>query len=452
MASYEEQFLSKVIDENAISAITRYRIEESDMPTAAGRNALRFVMDYAKQNGGQAPSYATFVAENPDVTYIPDVTDSFDYMAKQMKSFSAKMRIKQLIEKELPTIFSDKDGITTAELLKEKFEQIIIGTNVRNKIGTDVKQDTDNFLREYQNRKEGKSFRIWKSKFPTINRVIGGYLGGNMYTWYGRSGRGKSVLTMEDGALEPATQGANVLVWSMEMPWFQWLARAYSSLSARNNLCQAEINGQVFEAGFENKAMLHGKLPEEFEEGLRGFLVGLNESLAGSITLRAVDDEDFDDRSLRALEADIIATKADVVVIDPFYYLDYEKNTSKTTGGDAAATSMKLRRLAGKYGVVMHVITQADEVSDDRDEEGNRELTPPKRAEIKKTKQVLEDAAVVLGIDSLNDEGRGIISLGKGRDGGEDTEVEIVYLPNYGIVREPDTIESSSNFSAILSS
>nr|WP_275444606.1 AAA family ATPase [Paenibacillus sp. ACRRX] len=316
-------------------------------------------------------------------------------------------------------------------------------TSVRNKIGTDVKKDIDVFLREYQNRKDGKSFRVWLSKFPTINRVIGGYLGGNMYTWYGRSGRGKSVFTMEE-ALEAAVQGANVLIWSMEMPKFQWMARAYSSLSARDNIVQAEVNGQVFAAGFENTAMLRGKLPEEFEEGLHSFLVGLNESLAGTITLRAVDDKDFDDRSLRALEADIIATKADVVIIDPFYYLDYERNTSKTTGGDAAATSMKIRRLTGKYGVVTHAITQADEIKDDRDEEGNRELNPAKRAEIKKTKQVLEDAAAVFGIDSLNEEGRGIISLGKGRDGGEDTEVEVVYLPNYGIVREI-TIDTNAN-------
>ena len=76
-------------------------------------------------------------------------------------------------------------------------------------------------------------------------------------------------------------------------------------------------------------------------------------------------------------------------------------------------------------------------VRDDTDEDGNRELRPPKRAEIKKTKSVLEDATNTFGIDTLD--GRGIIEIGKGRNGGEGTQVEVLYLPNYGIVRQMDT-------------
>lgn len=435
MANYGEQYFSKVIDNNDVQAFTRFGIEESDFPTEAERKAYRFVRDYAEQNRGQAPSYATFVAENPDIVYIPDVTDSFEYMARKMKSFSAKLQAKRLIEQEFPTIFAENDGISALEALKKRSEEIILRTSVRSKIGTNVKADIDVFLSEYQNRKDGKSFRIWKSKFPSVNREIGGYLSGNMYVWYGRSGRGKSVFTMEE-ALEAAMQGANVLVWAMEMSRFEWMARAYSSLSARQGIAQAEVNGEVFAAGFENKAMLIGNLPEDFEESLRGFLSQLNEMIPGNITLRAADDEDFENRSLRALEANIVTLKPDVLVIDPFYYLDYERNTSKTAGGDAAATSMRLRRITGRYGIVTHVITQADEVKEREDDEGMRELNPPQRGEIKKTKQVLEDAANVFGIDSVAKEGRGVIAIGKGRNGGEDTEVEVVYLPNYGIVKE----------------
>lgn len=436
MANYGEQMFSKVVDNNDVQAFVRFSIEESDFPTEAERKAYRFIREYAEQNRGQAPSYATFQAENPDIVYIPDVTDSFEYMAKQMKSFSAKLQAKRLIEQEFPTIFAENDGLTAVELLKKRSEEIILRTHVRKSIGTDIKNAGDVFLSEYQKRKDGVSFRIWKSKFPSINREIGGYLSGNMYTWYGRSGRGKSVFTMEDGALESAMQGADVLVWAMEMSRFEWLARAYSSLSARQGIVEAEINGEMFAAGFENKAMLMGNLPEEFEESLRGFLAQLNEMIPGNIILRAADDEDFEDRSLRALEADIIALKPDVVLIDPFYYLDYERNTSKTTGGDAAATSMRLRRITGRYGIVTHAITQADEVKEREDDEGMRELNPPQRGEIKKTKQVLEDAVNVFGIDSVAKEGRGVIAIGKGRNGGEDTEVEVVYLPNYGIVKE----------------
>ncbi|MNV55581.1 hypothetical protein D3C71_1478180 [compost metagenome] len=85
---------------------------------------------------------------------------------------------------------------------------------------------------------------------------------------------------------------------------------------------------------------------------------------------------------------------------------------------------------------MLHVITQADENPSEKSDDGVREMKPPKRAEIKKTKAVLEDASNTFGIDTLSQEGRGIIELGKGRNGGEDTRVEIVYLPNFGIVRE----------------
>jgi replicative DNA helicase len=246
-------------------------------------------------------------------------------------------------------------------------------------------------------------------------------------------------------AIEAAAQGANVLVWAMEMSRFEWMARAYSSISARAGIVNANIDGIDYEAGFENRALLTGKLSDEFEAGFEVFLTQMaeGEHLPGNITLRAADDADFFKRDVKQLEADILATKADVVVVDPIYLMDYEANTSKVAGGDVANTSKRIRRLAGLTGAVIHVITQADEVKDDRDDDGNRELRAPKRAEIKKTKAVLEDAANVFGIDTLD--GSGIIEIGKGRNGGEGTQVEVLYLPNYGIVREVATGEAAVN-------
>jgi replicative DNA helicase len=328
--------------------------------------------------------------------------------------------------------------------LQSEVESIKLNTNTSSKIGTDVKADAESFLDEYRKRKAGESFKLWQSKFSSINREIGGYYSGNMYTWHGRSGRGKSVFTMEE-AIEAAAQGANVLIWAMEMSRFEWMARAYSSISARAGIVNANIEGVNYEAGFENRALLTGGLSDEFEAGFEVFLLQLaeGEHLPGNITLRAADDVDFFNRGVKQLEADILATKADVVVVDPIYLMDYEANTSKVAGGDVANTSKRIRRLAGLTGSVIHVITQADEVKDDRDDDGNRELRAPKRAEIKKTKAVLEDAANVFGIDTLD--GAGIIEIGKGRNGGEGTQVEVLYLPNYGIVREVATGEAVAN-------
>ena len=440
--NYTSLLFSKLIDSNDPGVLKRHNIERSDMPTDADKRIYDFITSYAEQNRGQAPSYATMVGEFSDFTYVEQVSDGYEYLTRQIKSQSAKLALKDLIENKLSEAFAKTDGNILLDDLIDDLKSIKIDTNIRSQIGTNIKTDTDAFLDEYRRRKSGDSFKIWRSKFPLVNEQIGGYLSGNLYTWYGRSGRGKSVFTMEE-AIESAFQGANVLIWALEMSKFEWMARAYSSISAREGLIVDKINGVDYEVGFENKALLMGGLDEEFEAAFEIFLATINEKIPGNIIVRAVDDEDFYQRGVKQLEADIIQTKADVVVIDPIYYLDYEANTSKTAGGDVANTSKKLRHIAGYTKSVIHVITQAEEVRDDTDEDGNRELRPPKRAEIKKTKAVLEDAANTFGIDTLD--GEGIIEIGKGRNGGEGTRVNVLYLPNYGIVRQMDTGEEAAS-------
>jgi hypothetical protein len=444
---HTQLLFSKVIDANDVAILTRYGITERDLPTEGDRQVFRFVTSYADKNRGAAPSYAEVTAQCPDFNYTPMVSDSYEYLAREIKKHSAKVQFAELVNGKLGEQFENvgqKDIFKLFEWLQSEVESIKINTNTSSKIGTDIKADAESFLDEYRKRKDGESFKIWRSKFATINEQIGGYYSGNMYTWHGRSGRGKSVFTMEE-AIEAAAQGANVLIWACEMSRFEWMARAYSSISARAGIVNANIEGVNYEAGFENRALLTGGLSEEFEAGFEVFLLQLaeGEHLPGNITVRAADDVDFFNRGVKQLEADINATKADVVVVDPIYLMDYEANTSKVAGGDVANTSKRIRRLAGLTGSVIHVITQADEVKDDRDDEGNRELRAPKRAEIKKTKAVLEDAANVFGIDTLD--GAGIIEIGKGRNGGEGTQIEVLYLPNYGIVREAETGEAVAN-------
>jgi replicative DNA helicase len=438
---YGLMLLSKVIDNNDVAALARFGITESDFATEAERQAYRFIVDYAEANRGQAPSYATVAAEVDGFTYIPEVADSYEYLARQIKSYAAKMAAVELLQNQAPKVFEEKDGNSFIEWLISEAERIKIRTGVRNKIGTDVKADADKFLAEYERRKAGESFRVWKSRFPFINKAIGGYVSGNLYVVYGRSGRGKSAITDEEG-IEMAMQGATVLIWSMEMGWYELMVRIYTSVSGRIGVSVAELDGIDMEAGFDSRDLRYGKLSEEFEKKFREFLASINAVIPGRIIVRAVDDEDFVRRDLRQLEADIIETKADVVIIDPFYYLDYEKNTSKTTGGDAAETSKKLRRLAGRTKAVVFAITQADEVDGKEDDDGERELRLPERSEVKKTKQLLEDAALLIAVDTNAKQGRGLIGINKGRDGGEGEQAEILYLPQIGVIREMETGEA----------
>lgn len=449
MAVTGQQLLSKLIDAGTTQALSKYNVKRSDFPTPAEQAAFDFIDGYAKENGGAAPSYATFVANVRNVTYIPGVTDSFEYLAGQLKDATGKRELAALLNS--PELERDFDALSTESFinsLTERANQIKIKTRTSVPKMTDISTSGGRFLEEFRARKSGTSFKIWRSKFGTINEQIGGYFSGNTYAWYARSGRGKSVMVMEDG-IESAFQGAVVLVWALEMSEYEWMARAYSSISARISDTVKRIEGVDYTVGFDNRAMLMGKLDDAYERGLVAFIEMLGEIIPGRIVLRAADSEGFSQRSIAQLEADINEIDADVVIIDPIYLMDYEKNTSHVAGGDVAATSVKLKRLAGQTKTVIHVVTQAEEDAKEKNEDGTRELSPPPRAGIKKSKAILEDAANVFGIDTLAQEGRGVIELGKGRNGGEDTRVEIVYLPNYGVVRELDAQGQAEQFAGV---
>ena len=441
--NYGVLMLSKVIEQNDPNALLRFNITAEDLPTEGERKALRYITEYAEKHGGQAPTAEMVANEVPDFQPDFNIEANYDYLAEKLRKQAALREFVDLAEKELPERFSQAQD-NPEELfswLTEKVESLKIRTNVRSSVGTDIKKDIDKFKAEYENRKAGESFRIWRSKFDFINRAMGGYVSSNVYVIYGKSGRGKSAIALEE-AINCAMQGANVLIWSMEMGWYEVLVRLYVSISASIGVTKANLDGVDIEAGFNSRDVRQGKLSDEFEAGFMEFLDKMNELIPGNIIVRAVDDEDFGSRKLRDLKADILETKADVVLIDPFYYLDYEKNTSKTAGGDAAETSKKLRRLAGQTKTTVFALTQAEE---GEGKDADSELKLPQRKDVKKTKALLEDAALLIAVDTNAEEGRGLIGLNKGRDGGEGKSAEIVYLPQFGVINQLGGAEGSAD-------
>jgi len=439
MSNYGTLLLSKVIETNDVGALARHNIAADHFKSIADRKAYEFIRDYAEQNRGQSPSYAAVTENVTDFMFVPQVSDSYEYLTRRLLNDAGRAEFVEFVQSSsgMSALFDEHQN-NIPELidkLTEKFDNIKYRTDVRDKIGTDIKRDTEKFMAEFDRRKEGKSFKTWRSNFSNI----GEYVSGNMYVFYAKSGRGKSIIAAVEEALEMALQGATVLIWSMEMPWFEVLVRFYVSLSGRKGLTSVNVAGMDLTGGFDANDVRSGQMAQEFESAFRFFLDNINAEIPGNIIVRGVDDHDFNNRSLRQLEADILQTKADVVVIDPYYYLDYEKNVSKTAGGDAAETSKRLRRLTGTHQVVTIAITQADEGKETRDDDGERELALPEREAVKKTKALLEDASMLIAIDTDYKQGRGLIGINKGRNGGEGEIVEIIYCPQVGVVREIET-------------
>lgn len=437
---YGTLFLSKVVETDRVSALRKYNITVEDMPTEGEKQAYRFITKYAETNAGHSPSYASISAEC-DFFLVPDVTDSFEYMATRIKEHTAMRRMASMFfngdASTFKPMLEQMDGISALDHAIAELERLKKDVRVVEDVGTDIKADKSKYLMELDKRKKGESFKIWRSTFSFINNASGGYTSSNVYVIYGKSGRGKSVVALRE-ACELAKQGARVLIWSLEMGWYEVMTRIYSMISAMYGVSVANIDGVDMATGFNQNDLRNGRITPEYEQAFREFLEHMDEILPGTIIVRGVDDDHFVDRSLAMLEADIEEVKPDVVIVDPFYYLDYERNTSRTTGGDASATSKALRRLSGKLGVCTIAITQADETIEEATDDGSRALKLPDRKDVAKTKQLLQDASLLIGVDTDYKQGRGLIGINKGRDGGEGTDTEVLYLPQYGVIQEYD--------------
>src|SRR5699024_3457370 len=261
-----------------------------------------------------------------------------------IKDFSAQKAVVDWFETgEFERKLNELGGKEFVEKwLPSALESVRIRTDVREHVGTSVKEDTEKFIEEYERRKAGESFKVWKSKFS----AIGEYISGNMYTIFGESGRGKSVIALED-AIYAAMQGANVLIWSLEMPLYEVMSRAYISISGSVGVRREFVEGVDMDVGFNADDLRKGTFRGGHETEFKDFVRNINEYVPGNITIRAIDDSSFIDKNLRALEHDIEATGADFVVVDPFYFMDYEANTSRTKGGDASNTSRAMRLMTG---------------------------------------------------------------------------------------------------------
>lgn len=431
MSNYGTLLFNKIIEQDDVAALKRHGLDKTHFVSDTDRKTFDFIEDYAAKNGGHAPSLEVVMTEIDSFIATRGVEDSYEYLTRKILNETAAHEFAPLYD-QIPELFSDgqKDMSELLDNLTDKLQSIKIRTSVRDKVGHSLKLDTKETLAEYDKRKNGETSNRWSSGFD----VIGDLVSGNMYVVMAESGRGKSA-TMQRVCVTLAKQGATVLDWSMEMTTYERLVRYYSYLSADDELNTYLLSqGRKVIGGFDTRKLREGTLSPEQEAQFTAYVTDLINALPGDIIIRGVDDGDFDKRDLRALEADILASKADVVLVDPFYYLDYEKNTSKTAGGDAAETSKKLRRMTGRLKVVTIAITQAEETETVRGDE-ERELSLPKRADVKKTKALLEDANMLIAVDTNYHQEIGIIGINKGRDGGEGTAEEIMYIPQYGIIK-----------------
>lgn len=259
--NYGTLLISKAIEANDPNALLRFNVSEADFQTQGERKAFRYVMDYAEKYRGQAPTAEMVANEVPDFQPDFNIEASYDYLAQNLKNQAAERDFievvngkvdpetqKQIKSSEFTERFEQAqktgDMQSFAEWLTSLGESLKMRTNVRNETGRTLADIKESFRDEYMKREEGRSFRIYKTPFETLNKEITGWFTGDIYGIMGESGRGKTYLIclILDSLLR---QGANCLVKSFEVKEYVFIARLISIATAVDGLLLDKIGRKV---------------------------------------------------------------------------------------------------------------------------------------------------------------------------------------------------------------
>ncbi|WP_163093816.1 DNA helicase [Bacillus velezensis] len=448
--NYGTLLISKAIEANDPNALLRFNVSEADFQTQGERKAFRYVMDYAEKYRGQAPTAEMVAHEVPEFQPDFSIEASYEHLAKNLKDRAAEREFielmngridpetnRQVQEPQLEKRFieAQKSGDMGKffEWLTGQAESLKIRTNVRNSVGRTLADIKESFRDEYMKREEGRSFRIYKTPFETLNKEITGWFTGDIYGIMGESGRGKTYLVclILDSLLR---QGANCLVKSFEVKEYVFIARLISIATAVDGLLLDKIGRKV---GLPNKAILSGKLEDVVREKFFEVLDVLDSYYPGTLYFQGKSGRELT-RTLSDLERELSGGKIDVVFLDPFYGLTdvYGKNVNKTAGGAAEYAATRFENIIGDSDVVGFYTVQASVDKKEVGEDGVRELRIPTRDKVKTTSRLLDIATNLIGFDSVAKEGIAGIGIEKGRNGGEDFMLELLALFDYGVLRE----------------
>ena len=441
--SVGETLISKVIDANDPAAFRRFGIERDHFGTAVEQRVYDFIREYSEQNRGEAPSYAVVVQKYPEFTYMPGITDSYEYLTRQIKDAAGKRMFAEKINGELPSKYAEMSAEEFGRYLIDLAESVNLRTSVRQKVGKDLSDIKESFLTEYRKREEGKSFKRYDTPFEALTKETGGFFTGDVYGVMAESGRGKTYLLIEivDCLLR---QSASVLVKSYEVKEYVWISRLISVITAHDELFLDQMGRKL---GIPNRAILSGKLEGVVRDRFLEVVSMLDDYYPGKLYFQGKSDSNLT-RTLDDLDAELSREKIDAVVLDPFYGLAdvYGRNANKTSGGAAEYAATRFENIIGDHDVVGFYTVQATVEKKQLDDvTGMRELNTPTRDTVKTTKRLLDIATVLMSFDSNEKEGIARIAIEKGRNGGEDFILDLVALFDYGVLREFPTGQAAAD-------
>lgn len=410
----EHQLLSKILDEDNLYELNKYNVTEDDFYSLS--EAYKFIKDYEKENGS-VPDYRTVVAEFEDFEYMPNVTDTFKYLAKRLKSNTAKRRAVSLLQDEATENFSNMNGTEFAEWLHEEAGKLVDLSKSESYTGENWATSGKKRWERYEEAKDSEKTDHIPTPYPTLNSYLdGGFWLTDYILLQAYTNRGKSWIATQIG-VNAWSQGYGVLHYSPE-----------------HSLIQQEQRNDTIKGHFNNSQLKTGNLSDEdkYREYLRDFS-NENETPYIIKTMEHLPDG----LSVEVMEKDLNSNpEIRMIIIDGFNLISHKGRDSKRN--NMTATSRRLRQLFARHNVVglvvHHTPTSAEKENKEDDDTGARIVSPPDIDDYSETIAVIQDAVTVLSFDQHD--GLAKILLAKSRTPHVGKEITLHADFNHGYIRE----------------
>lgn len=238
------------------------------------------------------------------------------------------------------------------------------------------------------------------TSFNSLDKSLGGLIGGKFYILAGRPSMGKTALALNIAEAVARDPDKNVLVLSLEMQ--------KKELSKRIMMRYANVNSTMINNGMVDTSSL-SKLSESlcYVSELNLFIEDRTPCTPSKVELAIIN---------------MINNKGscDLVVIDYLQLMDNDgRKTSDSRQGDVSEISRKLKRLANKYNVPIVCLSQLSRAVETRDDKH------PKLSDLRESGAIEQDADVVMFVyrgeyydrDDISLKGLAEIIIAKQRDG-----------------------------------
>lgn len=419
MSMIEHQLLSKVLEEKNFYILNKYNVKEQDFYTIP--EVYSFVRDYTKEHG-QTPDYRTVVAQFESFNYMPEVVDSFAYLAKSVKNATAKRSAVELLQKQAGLKFKELQGTDFINWLANEVKAVQEVVSAESYSGENYATSGQERWAMYQEGKEKRTYKFIPTPYESLTRYLGGgFELGDYVLLQAYTNRGKSWIASHVGVTAWLNK-FGVLHYSPEL--------SYAQQSQRNDTLIGHFNNVHLKTGQLNN-----------EDEYKAFLDNFNEEQETPYIIKTMEHLP-QGLSIEVIEADLISNpEIKMVIIDGFNLMTHKGKDGNRN--NMSNTSRKLRQLFARHqvvGIVVHQTpTSAEKENGGEDETGARIVNPAKIHQYSETIAVIQDACTVLSYDAHD--GVGKILIAKTRTPNVNKEITLHTDYNHGYIKEATVID-----------